>query len=118
MKKAVLLTTVAAAALLFGGSTTLAQAKTYNQKGNALANYNVKKYKTVANKNLFVKRYTFKTSYSDIFQTKPTRITTTKGKKATFKSNVFLPVTYKTSADWGNPQAEALSKDGLSLIHI
>lgn len=118
MKKAVLLTTVAAAALLFGGSTTLAQAKTYNQKGNALANYNVKKYKTVANKNLFVKRYTFKTSYSDIFQTKPTSITTTKGKKATFKSNVFLPVTYKTSADWGNPQAEALSKDGNTLYEL
>lgn len=118
MNKATLLTTVAAVALFFGGSTTLAQAKTYNQKGNALASYNVKKYKTVKNKNLFVKRYTFKTSYSNIFQTKPTSIHTTKGKSATFKSNVFLPVTYNHSADWGNPQAEVLSKDGNTLYEL
>ena len=118
MNKTAILTTVAAAALFFGGSTTLAQAKTYNQKGNALASYNVKKYKTVKNKNLFVKRYTFKTSYSNIFQTKPTSIHTTKGKKATFKSNVFLPVTYNHSADWGNPQAEVLSKDGNTLYEL
>jgi len=118
MKKALLLTTVAAAAMLLGGTTTLAQAKTYNQRGNALAGYNVKKYKTVKNRNLFVKRYTFKSSYSNIFQTKPTSIHSTKGKTATFKSNVFLPVTYNKSADWGNPQAEVLSKDGKTLYEL
>lgn len=118
MKKALLLTTVAAATMLLGGTTTLAQAKTYNQRGNALAGYNVKKYKTVKNRNLFVKRYTFKSSYSNIFQTKPTSIHSTKGKAATFKSNVFLPVTYNKSADWGNPQAEVLSKDGKTLYEL
>lgn len=104
--------------MLWGGTTTLAQAKTYSQRGNALAGYNVKKYKTVKNRNLFVKRYTFKSSYSNIFQTKPTSIHSTKGKAATFKSNVFLPVTYNKSADWGNPQAEVLSKDGKTLYEL
>ncbi|MFC6275080.1 hypothetical protein ACFQET_06070 [Levilactobacillus tangyuanensis] len=117
MKKAVWLTAVAGAALLFGG-TSVAQAKTYNQKGNALASYNVKKYKTVNNKNLFVKRYSFKTSYSNIFQTTPTSLHSTKGKKATFKSNVFLPVTYNRSADWGNPQSEVITKDGKTLYEL
>ncbi|NLR31500.1 hypothetical protein [Levilactobacillus tujiorum] len=118
MKKTILLTTLAAAALLVGGTTTSAQAKTYNQKGNALAGYNVKKYRTVKNQNRFVKRYTFKSSYSNIFQTKPTSIHATKGKKVTFKSNVFLPVTYNHSADWGNPQAEVLSRDGNALYEL
>lgn len=118
MKKAVLLTAAATAALLFGGTTTLAHAKTYTQHGNALANYNVNKYKTVKNKNLFVKRYTFKQSYTNIFQTSPTSISSTKGKKVTFKSNVFLPVTYNRSADWGNPQSEVLSKDGNTLYEL
>lgn len=118
MKKAVFLAAAASAALLFGGTTTLAHAKTYTQHGNALANYNVKKYKTVNNKNMFVKRYSFKQSYGDIFQTSPTKISSTKGKKVTFKSNVFLPVTYNKSADWGNPQSEVLSKDGNTLYEL
>lgn len=118
MKKAVLLTAAATAALLFGGTTTLAHAKTYTQHGNALANYNVNKYKTVKNKNMFVKRYTFQQSYSNIFQTSPTSISSTKGKKVTFKSNVFLPVTYNRSADWGNPQSEVLTKDGKTLYEL
>ncbi|MCI1553000.1 MAG: hypothetical protein LKH74_03675 [Levilactobacillus sp.] len=117
MRKAVLLTAAATAALLFGG-TTLAHAKTYTQHGNALANYNVNKYKTVKNKNMFVKRYTFQQSYSNIFQTSPTSISSTKGKKVTFKSNVFLPVTYNRSADWGNPQSEVLTKDGKTLYEL
>lgn len=118
MRKAVLLTAAATAALLFGGTTTLAHAKTYTQHGNALANYNVNKYKTVKNKNMFVKRYTFQQSYSNIFQTSPTSISSTKGKKVTFKSNVFLPVTYNRSADWGNPQSEVLTKDGKTLYEL
>ncbi|WP_203642042.1 hypothetical protein [Levilactobacillus andaensis] len=118
MRKAALFTAFAAAALFVGGTTTLAQAKTYTQHGSALANYNVNQYKTVKNQNMFVPRYAFKQSYSYIFQTTPTSISSTKGKKVAFKSNVFLPVTYNKSADWGNPQSEVLSKDGNTLYEL
>lgn len=118
MRKAALLTAAASVALLLGGTTTLAHAKTYTQHGNALASYNVNKYKTVKNKNMFVQRYTFQQSYTNIFQTSPTSISSIKGKAVTFKSNVFLPVTYNRSADWGNPQSEVLSRDGNTLYEL
>ncbi|KIO96544.1 Extracellular protein [Levilactobacillus brevis] len=68
------------AALLVGGPALSAHAKTTTQHGNALATYNVKKYRTVKNQNLFVKRYAFQQSYTNIFQTSPTQISSTKGK--------------------------------------
>ncbi|WP_407886678.1 hypothetical protein [Levilactobacillus sp. N40-8-2] len=116
MKKLVM--TALAAALFISGGVTVAQAKTYTQHGHALSNYNVAKYKTVNNKNMFVNRSSFQQSYSNIFQTSPTSITSTKGKSATFKSAVFLPVTYNRSADWGNPQSAVLSKDGKTLYEL
>lgn len=106
------------AALLVGGSALTAHAKTTTQHGNALATYNVKRYKTVKNQNLFVKRYAFQQSYTNIFQTSPTHISSTKGKAVTFKSNVFLPVTYQRSADWGNPQSEVLTPNGNTLYEL
>ncbi|WP_318765747.1 hypothetical protein [Lactiplantibacillus carotarum] len=51
-------TAVFATVLGLGGALSVSAA-TYNQKGNALANYNVKKYKTVNNKNYFQGAYAY-----------------------------------------------------------
>lgn len=93
--------------LLVGGSTTAtAKVKTYTQHGNALAAYNVKHYKTVNNKNFFVKRYQFTGTGSSM--------TSTKGKQVTFKTNFLLPSHYD-SKTWTNPQSIVLNKTGSTM---
>lgn len=110
--------TSAATVLTILSSDTIALAKTYTQHGNALANYNVKQYRTVNNHNYFKSRPTFTSSYRNIFQTTPTQVTTNRGKRVTFRSNVFLPTTYQHSADWGNPQSAVLTQNGNTLYEM
>ncbi|MFD1419392.1 hypothetical protein [Lactiplantibacillus songbeiensis] len=105
-------------------AVTAVSAATYNQKGNALANYNVKKYKTVNNKNYYQGAYSYQSApgydRGGLYQTTPGTITRTAGtvKKLTFKTNLYLPVTYATSGDWGNPQSEVLSKNRNTLYTL
>ncbi len=116
-------TAVFATVLGLGGALSVSAA-TYNQKGNALANYNVKKYKTVNNKNYFQGAYAYQAAPNyvsgGLYQTQPGTIKRTAGtvKSLTFKTNVYLPVTYAISGDWGNPQSEVLSKDGNTLYTL
>ncbi|MCU6392137.1 hypothetical protein KW818_23850, partial [Enterobacter quasiroggenkampii] len=102
----------------FVGSSFNAPSKTTTQNGNAFTTYNIQTKKNRKNQNIFVKRYAFQQSYTNIFQTSPTQISSTKGKAVTFKSNVFLPVTYQRSADWGNPQSEVLTPNGNTLYEL
>ncbi|MFC6182143.1 hypothetical protein [Lactiplantibacillus daowaiensis] len=106
------------------GAVTAVSAATYTQKGNALANYNVKKYKTVNNKNYYQSAYAYQSApgydRGGLYQTTPGMISRTAGtvKSLTFKTDIYLPVTYATSGDWGNPQSEVLSKDGNTLYTL
>lgn len=106
------------------GTVTAASAATYNQKGNALKSYNVKKYRTVNNKNYYQSAYSYQSApgytQGGLYQTTPGTIRRTAGtvKSLTFTTNVYLPVTYATSGDWGNPQSEVLSKDGNTLYTL
>ena len=102
------LTATLAGALYLSGTTATAAVKTYTQSGNALRAYNVSRYSTVNNRNLFVKRYAFTGTGSTV--------TSTRGKRATFKTNFLLPSGYDRSAkNWRNPQSMVLTPNGKAL---
>ncbi|MDT6981397.1 hypothetical protein [Levilactobacillus zymae] len=97
------LTATAAVLFAIGGSGTTAAAKTYTQHGNALANYNVAKYRTVNNRNLSVKRYSFTGQGSTL--------TSIRGKRVGFKTNLLLP----DQTGWQNPQSLVMTKTGSTM---
>lgn len=89
----------------------LAQAlTTHNQKGDALKKYDVKKYKTVKNKNFGKLKYKFKGYGLD---TTAHSIKVKKGahKGTKFVTWAYLPKSYDGSGDMGNPQAIAVMPD-------
>ena len=85
------------------GLTTTAAAKTYTQHGNALAAYKVAKYRTVNNRNLFVKRYAFSGT--------GTTLNNIRGKKVNFKTNILLP----DQTGWQNPQSLVMTPSGNTM---
>jgi len=109
--------TAALAVISFATVATEAHASTYTQKSYALSPYKASKWKTVSNTNYYMKRPgTYIQSWTaSVFQTSPTYLTHKGGNQnASFKSNVFLPVTRNTSGDWGNPQSLVLTPGGSS----
>lgn len=97
------LTATVAALFFVGGTSLTAAAKTYTQHGNALANYNVAHYKTVNNRNLFVPRYSFTGG--------GTTLTSTKGTKVGFKTDILLP----DQIGWQNPQSLVMDRTGRTM---
>ncbi|MCY9806264.1 hypothetical protein OXT66_01725 [Lentilactobacillus senioris] len=105
MKKSALWGAVLAFALpmMFATAT---QAKTYNQRGDALAFYNVNNFKTLANSKYTVGKYSYVTDYNSM--TKPVTIRTKKGnKKSQMSTYLKLP-----GGQLGNTQSIAVTPDG------
>ncbi|WP_261809385.1 hypothetical protein [Levilactobacillus humaensis] len=83
----------------------------------ALGNYEAKKIKLIKNKNYFVSRpsvYATSSTYRSegTFQTKPDVYHTVRGKRATLKTSLYLPVTVHHSGDWADPQSVVITPDG------
>lgn len=92
--------------LVIGGPSLPARAQTYTQSGNALAPYNVAKYRTVNNANRFVARYAFTGTGSTV--------ASTRGTAATFKTDFLLPSRYNSRV-WTNPQSLVMDGTGRTL---
>lgn len=101
-----------------GGSTQIGYAASVVKTKYALGDYQAKKLKWVQNKNEFVSRpktYAWSTTYhrQGTFQTRPETYTTRRGNApATLTTDLYLPITVRSSGDWGNPQSLALTKNG------
>ncbi|WP_125573986.1 hypothetical protein [Levilactobacillus huananensis] len=83
----------------------------------ALGNYEAKKIKVIKNKNYFVSRpsvYATSATYRSegTFQTKPDVYHTVRGKRATLRTSLYLPVTVHHSGDWADPQSVVITPDG------
>lgn len=106
MKKTILLSVITALALPLLSTSPVAHAKTYNQKGDALAAYNVNKFKTLSNHKYTVKKYSYQSDPNSYKL--PVTIKTNKGdKKSSMTTYMKLPV-----GQWSNSQSVAMTPDG------